>query len=72
MLNIIWASFFILAIISAIIQSISGNFEVWPMMVNSLFESAHTGFNTAINLTGILCFWLGLMKIAEQSGLANY
>ncbi len=71
MLNIIWAGFFIFAVISAIFQYVSGNHEVWTLMISSLFENAENGFKIALNLTGILCFWLGLMKIAEMSGLAN-
>lgn len=71
MLNIIWAGFFIFAAIAAIIRSFSGHFEVWPQMLNSLFDSAQSGFEISLNLTGLLCFWLGLMKIAEKSGLAN-
>lgn len=71
MLNIIWAGFFILATIAAILQSSFGNYDIWPQMINSLFSSANLGFEIAINLTGILCFWLGLMKIAEQSGLSD-
>ena len=71
MLNIIWAGFFIFAAIAAVIRSFSGHFEVWPQMLNSLFDSAQSGFEISLNLTGLLCFWLGLMKIAEKSGLAN-
>ena len=71
MLNIIWAGFFVLAFICAIGQSLCGNFEVWPQMVQSLFASADNGFKIAINLTGVLCFWLGCMKIAEKSGLID-
>ncbi len=71
MLNIIWAGFFIFAVISAVFQYIGGNHEVWTLIVSSLFENAESGFKISLNLTGILCFWLGLMKIAETSGLAN-
>lgn len=71
MLNIIWAGFFIFAALAAVIQSFSGNFDVWPQMLNSLFDSAQSGFKISLNLTGLLCFWLGLMKIAEKSGLAD-
>ncbi len=71
MLNIIWVGFFIFAFAGALIQSFSGNTEVWAKMVESIFINAEGGFRIAINLTGILCFWLGLMKIAEASGLAN-
>lgn len=71
MLNIIWAGFFVLAFVAAIIQSIAGDWSVWPKMAQSLFASADTGFKIALNLTGVLCFWLGCMKIAEKSGLID-
>lgn len=72
MLNLIWASFFILAILAAIGQSFAGNWDVWPKIAESLFTSADNGFKIAINLTGVLCFWLGCMKIAEKSGLVDW
>ena len=71
MLNVIWAAFFILAGLSALKQSFTGNWEIWPELVNSLFASAESGFKIAIGLTGLLCFWLGCLKIAEKSGLTN-
>ncbi len=69
MLNFIWAGFFILATVFALIESNNGNWDVWSEMVKTMFESAENAFKISINLTGILCFWLGLMKIAEKSGL---
>lgn len=36
-----------------------------------MFEAAGTGFNIAIGLTGMLCLWLGLLKVGEKSGLTN-
>ena len=71
MLNIIWAGFFIFAIVSAIWQSLAGNWDVWPKITESLFASADSGFKIALNLTGVLCFWLGCLKIAEKSGLTD-
>lgn len=71
MLNIIWAGFFIIAFISAIFQSLSGNVTIWSNLSEALFSTAHLGFKIALDLTGILCFWLGLMKIAEKSGLTE-
>ncbi len=71
MLNIIWAAFFILSLLAAIFHSACGNWQIWPQMINSLFDTAETSFKIALNLTGILCFWLGLMKIAEKSGLTD-
>ena len=71
MLNFIWAGFFILATVFALLETLNGNWNVWPEMVKSLFQSAESGFKIALNLTGILCFWLGLLKIAEKSGLTE-
>ena len=71
MLNIIWAAFFIIAFISAIFQSFAGNVDIWNNLSTSLFSTAHLGFKIALDLTGMLCFWLGLMKIAERSGLTE-
>lgn len=70
MLNIIWVSFFLIAFVLAVYQSlILGQGEVWTQLVSSTFVSAKTAFSICINLTGILCLWLGLLKIAERSGL---
>ncbi len=71
MLNIIWAGFFIFAIVAAIWQSLAGNWDVWSKITESLFASADSGFKIALNLTGVLCFWLGCLKIAEKSGLTD-
>ena len=71
MLNIIWAGFFIVAFVAAVFQSINGNFDVWNSLSTALFSTAHLGFKIALDLTGVLCFWLGLMKIAEKSGLTE-
>lgn len=72
MLNIIWAFFFISAFFAACYQTfVSGNYAIWDTLVNTIFTSAKGSFTIAINLTGILCFWLGLLKIAEKSGITE-
>ncbi len=72
MLNLIWAGFFIAAFISACWQAfIGGNVQIWNEMSLSLFSSAKAAFEICLNLTGILCLWLGLLKIAEVSGMIN-
>lgn len=35
------------------------------------FKAAQTAFEVALSLVGMMVFWLGLMKIAERSGLAS-
>ncbi len=73
MLNYIWLAFFVISFIAAICQSLFGSgVEVWNGLVQACFASAKSGFEISIGLTGILCFWLGMMKIAESSGIINY
>lgn len=70
MLNVIWTVFFLLSILAAGYQAfVFGNAEIWTSMVDALFEAAKSAFTICINLTGMLCLWLGLLKIAEVSGL---
>lgn len=71
MLNLIWSGFFIVAFILAIVKSLHGDFSVWQQISASLFDSADSGFRISIGLTGVLCLWLGLLKIAEKSGLTE-
>lgn len=72
MLNIIWISFFLVAFVAAVWQSVvSGNIGIWSSLTASIFASSKNAFTISLNLTGILCLWLGLLKIAEASGLTN-
>lgn len=72
MLNILWTAFFIISFIAALIQSfLLGNTGIWSDICNQLFATATSAFQLALNLTGMLCLWLGLLKIAEKSGLTE-
>ncbi len=71
MLNIIWAGFFLTAFVAAVFQSLGGNPGIWQEMTSALFAAAQNSFTVAINLTGILCLWLGLLKIAEEARLTG-
>lgn len=72
MLNILWTAFFLVSFVAALIQSLwFGNTEIWSEMANQLFAAATNAFQLALNLTGMLCLWLGLLKIAEKSGLTE-
>lgn len=69
-LNYIWVGFFLIGFIVALIQLIFfGNMEVFPKMLQGTFDSAKTGFEISIGLTGIMTLWLGLMKIGEKGGM---
>lgn len=73
MLNLIWAGFFILAFVFAASQSLlGGDLGVWNRLVGATFASAKTAFSISLNLTGILCLWLGLLKIAQAAGITEF
>ena len=67
MLNFIWSGFFLAAFAAALYQSLGlDNAAIWTELVNSTFASAKSAFQICLNLTGMLCLWLGLLKIAER------
>lgn len=69
MLKAVWSFFFLSAFAAGVWQTAMGNGAVWSEMVDALFSSAKSAFSIALGLTGVLCLWLGLLKIAENSGV---
>ena len=41
-------------------------------MVSGTFDSAKTGFEISIGLTGVLTLWTGLLKVGEKGGMTNF
>ena len=69
-LNYIWIGFILIAFVVALCRLIFyADTEVFTSIISSTFDSAKTGFEISIGLTGILSLWLGLMKIGEKAGL---
>lgn len=69
MLNRIWAAFFFIAFLAAAAQALlMGNPGVFADIVGALFDSAKTGFEIALGLTGVMCLWLGIMRVGEKGG----
>ncbi|WP_371370831.1 nucleoside recognition domain-containing protein [Sporomusa aerivorans] len=63
MINLIW----LLLMASGIIYAgINGRIEV---VTASAISAARNAVELSINLIGVMCLWLGIMKIAELSGL---
>ena len=72
MLVHIWFGFFVLSFITALYQwLVLSNADVFSLLIQSTFDMAALSVEVAIGLIGVLCFWLGLFKIAENSGLIN-
>ena len=71
-LNYIWVAFFVIAFLIAFVKLVFlGDYQVFPSMMDATFASAKTGFELSLGLTGVLAFWLGMMKIGERSGLID-
>lgn len=69
-LNYIWIGFLLIAFVIACVQTfVFGNTQIFTEIVNSTFESAKTGFEISLGLTGVLSLWLGIMKIGENGGV---
>ena len=66
MMNYIWG---FMIVISFVISAINGN--VSDVTAASI-DGAKEAVTTIINLLGIMCFWTGLNKIAEKSGLTSF
>ena len=63
MLNYIWFS---LILISVVIGIITGNIDA---VTDAAIDMSKTAVEIAIGLIGIMALWLGIMIIAEESGL---
>ena len=71
-LNYIWIAFFVVAFVMALAKLVfMGDYDVFPAMMNSTFDSSKTAFEISLGLTGVLSLWLGIMKIGEKGGMVN-
>ncbi|MCU0616055.1 MAG: spore maturation protein [Gemmatimonadaceae bacterium] len=67
-LNYIWLAFFLISLVVGLVKLIGGDTAVFSAMTQATFDSAKTGFEISIGLTGVLTLWLGLMKVGEAGG----
>ena len=65
MINYIW---FILIFLGILVAIFTGN---GAEISTTIVESADSTVKFIIGLVGIMCFWCGVMKIAEKSGLTQ-
>lgn len=63
MLNYLWAAMIAIGIIYA---AFTGNLEA---ITNAALDSAGEGISLCITTAGVMALWMGLMEIAQQSGL---
>ncbi|MBS7020259.1 MAG: spore maturation protein [Firmicutes bacterium] len=65
MVNIIWASFFFIGMITCML---TGKLELLNQV---LFESSKEALDMILKLFPVMALWLGITKIASVSGLLN-
>lgn len=72
MLHKIWFGFIISAFVATCYNvAVTGDFGSFEEVMNAVTSMARTSVDIAIGLIGLLAFWLGIFKIAENSGLIN-
>lgn len=65
MLNYLWAGMILVGIVYAIL---TGNVTG---ITDAALDSAGEGISLCITMAGVMALWMGLMKIAEESGLVQ-
>ena len=72
-LNYIWIVFFLVAFVVGLVRLvIFQDVDVFPKIVQAIFDMSKTGFELSIYLTGAMAFWLGIMKIGEAGGIIQF
>lgn len=72
-LNLIWLSFFVVAFVACLFQwLVLGDPAVFGKVVQESFASAKTAFEIGLGLTGVLTFWLGILKLGEKAGAVDW
>lgn len=66
MLNILWLSMLLTAVLVA---GITGNVRA---SVDGAIRAAETAVTLAFGLVGVMTLWLGMMRLAERSGLVGH
>lgn len=65
MINYIW---FVLIFIGILTSIINGNVQA---VTDAAIQSARNAVELSLGLIGVMSMWLGIMKIAEKSGMIN-
>lgn len=61
--------FYLLILISLITAVVEGRLQE---VVNAILTGADLSVKVAFSLIGIMAFWLGIMKVAEASGIVDF
>ncbi|MDR2336360.1 MAG: hypothetical protein LBE61_23075 [Burkholderiaceae bacterium] len=68
-LNWVWIGFFIAAFVTALWRWFMGDDGIFQALLTAMFDGARSGFEISLGLAGIMCLWLGLMRVGEKAGM---
>ena len=71
MLNALWVGFVLTAFGAAVVRFLGGDPGIFAAVMQAAFAAAKTAFEVALGLTGVMCLWLGVMKIGERTGFLS-
>jgi spore maturation protein SpmA len=70
-LNLIWVGFILVGFVVALFKLAQGDTLIFTKIMTGLFDTAKTGFDISLGLVGVMCLWLGIMKIGERAGMID-
>ncbi|HHY97652.1 MAG TPA: hypothetical protein GX509_02810 [Firmicutes bacterium] len=65
MVNIVWLLMIVVGGIAGLLR------DVGNTLTEAILDSAQSAVNLVLNLVGVMALWSGVMKIAEESGMAD-
>lgn len=65
MMNFIWVGLVVISILASMVNG------TVPEMQDAIFTSAEAAVTLVIGLTGMMAFWMGIMRVAQESGLTE-
>jgi spore maturation protein SpmA len=72
MLHKIWLFFICSAFVATCIKvAVTGDLGGFEAVMNAVVSMARTSVDIALGLIGLLAFWLGIFKVAENAGLID-
>jgi len=72
-LNRIWAAFFLVGFAAVLVRAVAlGQPDAFQEVVGAMFDTAKTAFEIALGLTGVMCLWLGVLRLGEAGGAVEW
>ena len=72
-LSYIWMAFFLIGFVIAFLKwALTGDQEIFKLLVDGIFKAANDGFDISFKLVGVMSLFLGFMRIGEKAGAIGF